>query len=75
MLSKILDVPIAYFFENLPDSVQKDMVGTASLNESGMPAMSDEEILKLVRVYYRIRYPKLRARILELCKSLGRDAK
>ena len=50
------------------------MVGTASLNESGMPAMSDEEILKLVRVYYRIRDPKLRARFLELCKSLGRDA-
>ena len=74
MLSKILDVPIAYLFENLSDSVQKDMVGTASLNESGMPTMSDEEILKLVRVYYRIRYPKLRARILELCKSLGRDA-
>ena len=75
MLSKILDVPIAYYFKNLSDSVQKDMVGTASLNESGMPAMGDEEILKLVRVYYRIRYPKLRARILELCKSLGRDAK
>ena len=39
-----------------------------------MPAMSDEKILKLVRVYYRIRDPMLRARFLEFCKSLGRDA-
>ena len=74
MLSKILDVPIAYIFENFPGSVQKDMVGTASLNESGMPAKSDKEILKLVRVYYRIRDPKLRAGFLKLCKSLDRDA-
>ena len=50
------------------------MVGNANLNESGMPAMSDKEILKLVRVYYRISDLKLRARFLKLCKSLDRDA-
>jgi len=73
MLSKILDVPIAYFFEELPDNVRKKMNDTVILDESGMSAKRDREILKLVRTYYRIRDPKLRSRLLELCKSLGRE--
>ena len=74
MLSKILDVPIAYFFEDLPDNVRKRMDDTVTLEESGPSGLSDQEILKLVRTYYRIRDPKLRSRLLELCKTLGRDA-
>ena len=74
MLSKTLDVPIAYFFEDLPDNVRKRMDDTVTLDESGPSGLSDQEILKLVRTYYRIRDPKLRSRLLELCKTLGRDA-
>jgi len=74
MLSKILDVPIAYFFEEMPDTVRKSMDDSVSLDDSGMSAMGDGEILKLVRIYYRIRDPKLRSRLLELCKSLGQGA-
>ncbi len=74
MLSKVLDVPIAYFFEEMPDIVRKSMDDSVSLDDSGMSAMRDDEILKLVRIYYRIRDPKLRSRLLELCKSLGQGA-
>jgi hypothetical protein len=74
MLSKILDVPISYFFEDMPDSVRGGKDDSVDLPASSSSSLSDEEILKLVRVYYRIRDPKLRARLLELCKSLGRDA-
>ena len=73
LLSKILSVPVAYFFEELPDNVRERMAGTVTLDESGMSARRDREILKLVRTYYRIRDAKLRSSLLELCKSLGRE--
>lgn len=74
MLSKILDVPIAYFFEGLSDEARKQMDGSVELDESAESAPSDQDILKLVNTYYRIRDPKLRSKLLELCKSLGHDA-
>ena len=60
-LSKVLDVPVSFFFDDLPESQGG---GAAPTNLSGMSetpvesfeaeAMSRRETLELVRAYYRI---------------------
>jgi transcriptional regulator with XRE-family HTH domain len=71
-LSKILDVPISYFFEGLPLTVRQEMRATINMDESNGIALDDQEVLKVVRTYYRIGDAKLRSALLELCKHLGR---
>ena len=72
LLSRILDVPISYFFEDLPDNVRQEMNAAINPDDSGMPLLDDQEILKMVRTYYKIADPKLRSALLGLCKYLGR---
>ena len=71
-LSQILDVPIGYFFEDLPDDIRDEMDAAINLDDFDLPALDDAEILKVVRTYYRVADPKLRSALLELCKYLGR---
>ncbi len=82
-LSRILDVPISFFYDNMPDS----MVGPSGVAQQNRPAIqgfaeqqegfgSDEtftkrETLELVRAYYRITDPNVRKRMLDLIKSMG----
>ncbi len=72
-LSQILDVPIGYFFEDLPDNIRDEMDAAINVDDSGLAALDDAEILKVVRTYYRVEDPKLRSALLELCKYLGRS--
>ena len=72
-LSQILDVPIGYFFEELPDNIRDEMDAAINSDDSGMPAVDDADLLKVVRTYYRVEDPKLRSALLELCKYLGRS--
>ena len=70
-LSKILAVPVEYFFEDLPPPA-RDLARQAGRREiSAAPDDSDAETLKLVHVYYLIDDHKLRAKLLELCRALG----
>ena len=75
--AKVLDVPVAHFFEGLdaaavggkrkpgrPKSVEKSADG--DLN-------TKRETLELVRAYYKIRSKSLRAKTLELIEALARD--
>jgi transcriptional regulator with XRE-family HTH domain len=71
-LSQILDVPIGYFFEDLPDNIRDEMQAAINTDDFDLPALDDADILKVVRTYYRIADPKLRSALLELCKYLGR---
>lgn len=71
-LSKILDVPISYFFEGLPLTVCQEMRETINMDESNGIALDDQEVLKVVRTDYRIGDAKLRSALLELRKHLGR---
>ena len=50
-LSKILDVPISYFFEGLPLTVRQEMRETINMDESNGIALDDQEVLKVVRTY------------------------
>jgi transcriptional regulator with XRE-family HTH domain len=74
--SQILDVPVSYFFDDMPEDVVKggvsDVSGGIDLDEAaeGDP-LTRRETLELVRSYYRIADPHVRKRIYELVKSVS----
>jgi transcriptional regulator with XRE-family HTH domain len=78
-LSRVLDVPISFFFDDMPDpranGVQVGVAGFAERPEGfGVPGddpLAKRETLELVRAYYRITDPAVRKRVFELIKSMG----
>ena len=75
-ISEVLDVPISYFFEELSPSMTKKR-GKKGLEEARSEyehdPMAKRETLELVRSYYRIKDPKIRRRIFDLTKQLGKS--
>lgn len=81
--SRILDVPIDYFFEDMPaglGTVKGQVAKGKAEQEAGTAGgptgkqqdpLARPETLKLVRAYYRIPDPKARKRLFELVKSLA----
>jgi transcriptional regulator with XRE-family HTH domain len=77
-LSGILDVPVSFFFDDLP-SDPTQLVGTAASARTSAAATDDNvmarrETLELVRGYYKIADPKVRKQIFELFKATARMA-
>ena len=74
--SQILDVPVAYFFDEMPAAVAGQAPGLAE--QSAAPYQADDlgrrETLELVRAYYRVSDPKLRKRVFELVKAVARTS-
>ncbi len=79
-LSRILDVPIGFFFDTMPDAIsgqvtQARAVGGFAESQDGFGAAEDtmnkRETLDLVRAYYRITDPNIRKRMYDLMKSMG----
>ena len=78
-LARVLDVPISYFFDDMPEPLAatygspsaRRALGFAEAQEGfGDDTMSRRETLELVRAYYRISEPAVRKRVFELIKSL-----
>ena len=73
-LSRVLDVPIAYFFEGAPEVVRGG-TGSPGISEDAgtyeADTMSKRETLVLARAYYAINDPAVRRRLLDLIKSLS----
>lgn len=76
-IGKVLDVPVSYFFDEMSDELDtptgvptKGMAETAE--EFEHDPLAKRETLELVRSYYKITDPKVRRRVFELVKSLGR---
>ncbi|MDI3309119.1 MAG: helix-turn-helix transcriptional regulator [Acetobacteraceae bacterium] len=76
-LARVLDVPIGFFFDDMPDSMGSGL--TAPRRPIGLSDAQDgfeddtlhrRETLELVRAYYRITDPSVRKRVFELIKSL-----
>src|SRR3954465_15048046 len=74
-LSRVLDVPISFFFDDMPDSLAANFVGLPSRRSAGGADQSDSfaddtlsrrETLELVRAYYRITDPSVRKRVFDL---------
>ncbi len=78
-LSRVLDVPIGYFFDDMPAAVASSSPAQAR-GMAEEPAshvldpMAKRETLELVRGYYKIVDPHIRKRLFELTKALGSAA-
>jgi transcriptional regulator with XRE-family HTH domain len=85
-LSRVLDVPISFFFDDMPEtlaSVYGGQSGALTGRRSSYAfaetqdsfgnddAMNRRETLDLVRAYYRITDAAVRKRVLDLVKSLA----
>ena len=78
-ISTVLDVPVAFFFEEMPEEI----MGYAKAAGGGLaeetPAferdpLAKRETLELVRAYYKINDSRVRKRVFELVKALGKSA-
>ncbi len=83
-LSRILDVPISFFFDNMPEPLAASGGGASPRPTTGFAeaqegfgsgntddTLSKRETLELVRAYYRITDPAVRKRVFDLMKSMG----
>lgn len=77
-LSKVLDVPVSFFFDDMPPEVAGDTPSRPpGMSETEGEAyetdtLAKRETLELVRAYYRIKNTKVRKRVFELAKALAK---
>ena len=75
--SRILDVPVSFFFDDMPHLMSSEEAQSAwGLSDQPHASLDPDpltrrETLELVRAYYRIGDPQVRKRLFELAKSLG----
>ncbi len=82
-ISRVLDVPISFFFDDMPEGMDATPMsgprgrshGFAEAQEPFGVGLDDHmtkrETLELVRAYYRIAEPNVRKRMFDLIKSLA----
>ena len=77
-LSRVLDVPVSFFFDDMPADVasRSRLLERGLAEEGGAPyeadPMAKRETLELVRAYYRIADPGVRKRVFALAKALAK---
>ncbi len=74
-LSRLLDVPIQHFFDDMPTAVSASSPTLGGGKAKELPSheldpMAKRETLQLVRAYYKISDPEIRKRLFELAKAL-----
>jgi transcriptional regulator with XRE-family HTH domain len=82
-IAKLLTVPVAFFFEEMPAAAgfapQHGFANNEQAPLEDGPASGDYDILRrretleLVRAYYRIQDPKQRRKVYELVRSMADD--
>ncbi len=76
-MSRVLDVPIQHFFDDMPTAVAASSPATKKRGRAKKPPsyepdpMAKRETLELVRAYYKISSPQVRKRLYEMVKALG----
>ncbi len=70
-LSKILDVPVSYFYEDMPDELVKPPVKPLAPAEGEPDTMHKRETLELVRAYYRIENADVRDRLRDMIREVA----
>ena len=78
-LSRMFEVPVEYFFDDMPTAVAAGSPtqggGKAKEPPSYEPnPMAKRETRQLVRAYYKIRDPQVRRRLYELTRAIGAGA-
>jgi transcriptional regulator with XRE-family HTH domain len=71
-LSRVLDVPVSYFFDEMTENVSEAGKTEAALTDEPN-LMAKRETLELARAYTRIADPKLRQLLRSLVTAVGRD--
>lgn len=78
--SKVLDVPVDYFFEEMPVNVlvgrgggrgKRGLSEDAGHFQGEKDPLVKRETLELVRAYYKIVEPRVRKRLFEMVKAVG----
>ncbi len=77
-LARVLDVPIGFFFDDMPGdantpsnpATRSRLPGMAEAQDGFEDDMHRRETLELVRAYYRITDSSVRKRVFDLIKSL-----
>ncbi len=78
-LLRVLDVPLEYFFDDMPTAVAASSPTQGGGKAKKPPGyeldpMAKRETLELVRAYYKITDPQVRKRLFEMTKTLGAAA-
>ncbi len=78
-LARVLDVPVNFFFDEMPKEIASKSGARSSGRAEGAEAfdpdiVSKRETLELVRAYYKIENPQVRKRLFEMVKALGKSA-
>lgn len=75
-LSRILDVPVSFFFDEMAPETTRKADGMAEENRQvfEVDKLSRRETLELVRAYYKISDPSVRKKIFEMVKAVGNSA-
>jgi transcriptional regulator with XRE-family HTH domain len=75
--AKVLDVPVSYFFDEMPANALSGRGRKGGFGEAATPFEQEKdplikrETLELVRAYYKIREARVRKRIFEMVKAVG----
>lgn len=71
-LSRVLDVPVSYFFEEFGDASSSSVGANGGAGDPYQAnPMMKRETLELVRAYLRIADPQIKRRVFELTKALA----
>ena len=72
-LGRVLDVPVSYFFDEMPAAAPHGSAAGFAEEKPGFEhdPMARRETLELVRAYYRIGDEKVRRRIFDLVKAIA----
>ncbi len=78
-LSRVLDVPVEYFFDDMPAATAASSPAQGGSKAKKPPSyepdpMAKRETLEFVRAYYEIGNPQVRKRLYELAKVIGTAA-
>ncbi len=73
-LSQIFDVPVEFFFEEMPAEVAASSLAQKRRKAKAPPSyerdpLAKRETLQLVRAYYKITDPQVRKRLREMAKA------
>lgn len=76
--SRLLEVSISYFFDDMPDDAVESVPNapTSGMSDRAQAdverdPMARQETLELVRAYYRIQDPKVRERLYDLVRAMA----
>ncbi len=75
-LSRVFDVPVEYFFDDMPREVAASSPAQGGGKAKKLPSyepdpMTKRETMEFVRAYYKIEDTNVRKRLYKLAKTLG----